>query len=154
MLESGSQRANEVQQLYCNERGFAILDELDRVAKPTTRVAQMALAWIMARPTITAALASAVNRAQVTDIVRASEIALDTESVNRLNSVSDTPPPLSRTRAGVQGLEVPAHMAASPPPVSDENAVRPHAPRGTLRGRLAAGYFQIRVMKKPLRAPP
>ena len=32
MLESGSQRASEVQQLYCNERGFTIVDQLDRVA--------------------------------------------------------------------------------------------------------------------------
>ena len=54
----------------------------------------------MARPTITAALASAVSRAQVAEIVRATEIALDADSVKLLNSVSDTPPPLSRTRAG------------------------------------------------------
>lgn len=101
VLESGSQRANEVQQLYCNERGFAIVDELDHVAETyNASVAQVALAWIMARPTITAALASAVNRAQVTDIVRAADIELDVESVERLNSASDTPPPLSRTRAG------------------------------------------------------
>ena len=101
MLESGSQRASEVQQLYCNERGFTIVDQLDRVAAAcNASVAQIALAWIMARPTITAALASAVSRAQVAEIVRATEIALDADSVKLLNSVSDTPPPLSRTRAG------------------------------------------------------
>ena len=54
----------------------------------------------MARPTITAPLASAISRAQVTEILRATEIALDAESMTALDSVSETPPPLSRTRAG------------------------------------------------------
>ncbi len=54
VLESGSQRASEVQQLYCNDRGFAIVDELDRVAGAhNASIAQIALAWIMARPTVT-----------------------------------------------------------------------------------------------------
>jgi aryl-alcohol dehydrogenase-like predicted oxidoreductase len=101
MLESGSQRAAEVQQLYCNERGFAMIDQLDGVAAAyNASVAQVALAWIMARPTITAVLASAVSRAQTGEIARATDLALDSETVDILNRVSETPPPLSRTRAG------------------------------------------------------
>jgi aryl-alcohol dehydrogenase-like predicted oxidoreductase len=96
-----SQRAAEVQQLYCNERGFAIIDELERVAAAyNASVAQIALAWIMAQPTIAAPLASAANRTQAEEIVGAAEITLDAASVAALTRVSETPPPLSRTRAG------------------------------------------------------
>ncbi len=99
--ESGSLRATEVHQLYCNDRGFAILEEVDRVAKRSNAsVAQIALAWIMARPTITASLASASTRSQLIEIVRAAELTLDPQSVAALDRVSATPPPLSRTRAG------------------------------------------------------
>jgi aryl-alcohol dehydrogenase-like predicted oxidoreductase len=112
--ELASQRAPEVHELYCNDRGFAILEELDRVAsRYNASVAQVALAWIMARSTITAALASASTRSQLIEIVRAANLTLDAESVTALDKVSATPPALSRTRAGA-GVPWTSPRAAQP----------------------------------------
>ncbi|MFN7471673.1 MAG: aldo/keto reductase, partial [Roseiflexaceae bacterium] len=54
-----SPRAGGVQANYMNERGFKILAAVDAVAKELNATSgQVALAWIMARPGITAAIAS------------------------------------------------------------------------------------------------
>ena len=51
---------------YLNERGFRILDALDQVAKRLHATpAQVALAWLMARRTVTAPIASATSLAQL-----------------------------------------------------------------------------------------
>jgi aryl-alcohol dehydrogenase-like predicted oxidoreductase len=95
-----TQRASEVEKLYFNDRGFAILDELDRVAADyNATVPQIALAWIMARPSITAPIASATSTVQLKEIVAATELTLRPESIQSLNNVSDTPPGLATTRA-------------------------------------------------------
>ena len=56
---------------YLNERGLRILKALDEVARPHAGPsrAQVALAWLMARPSITAPIASATNMAQLEDLV-------------------------------------------------------------------------------------
>jgi aryl-alcohol dehydrogenase-like predicted oxidoreductase len=95
-----TQRAAEVQKLYFNDRGFAILDELDRVAAEYgVTVPQIALAWIMARPSITAPIASATSVDQLREIVGAAEIRLDPGAIATLTRVSDSPPQLATTRA-------------------------------------------------------
>ena len=48
-----SPRAASVQQSYFNERGFAVLDALERLAgEHGTTVAAVALAWLLAQPTV------------------------------------------------------------------------------------------------------
>jgi aryl-alcohol dehydrogenase-like predicted oxidoreductase len=95
-----TQRAGEVQKLYFGDRGFAILDELDKVAAEyNATVSQIALAWIMARPSITAPIASATSTAQMEELVGASELPLRPESIQALNKVSDSAPGLGTTRA-------------------------------------------------------
>jgi aryl-alcohol dehydrogenase-like predicted oxidoreductase len=75
---------------YVNERGFRILDVLDQVA---TRLhatpAQIALAWLMARPTVTAAIASATSLAQLQELIGATKLKLDEASMELLNRASD-----------------------------------------------------------------
>jgi aryl-alcohol dehydrogenase-like predicted oxidoreductase len=75
---------------YLNERGFRILNALDQVAKQLQATsAQVALAWLMARPTITAPIASATNLAQLKDLIGATRLKLDEGSVDLLNRASD-----------------------------------------------------------------
>lgn len=74
---------------YLNERGMRILSALDKVAaKVDAKPAQVAIAWLIARPGVTAPIASATNLSQLDDLVRAVELRLDTESVELLNQAS------------------------------------------------------------------
>ncbi len=67
---------------YLNERGKRILAALDEVAaERNTAPAQVALAWLMARPSITAPIASATERRAARPIwSAATRLALDSES--------------------------------------------------------------------------
>src|SRR5437660_2509183 len=50
-----SRRVEGIKRRYLNERGFALLDEVDKVAAAhNATTAQVALAWLLARPSITA----------------------------------------------------------------------------------------------------
>ena len=84
-----SPRATGIQERYMNARGFAILEAVDRVAaRLGARPAQVALAWILARPGITAAIASATTVAQVYELLRAAELHLDPGTVTELDRAS------------------------------------------------------------------
>ena len=74
---------------YLNPRGFALLDVLDDVARAhDASPAQVALAWIMARPGITAPIASATSVAQLDDLLGAARLTLPTEAIARLDTAS------------------------------------------------------------------
>jgi aryl-alcohol dehydrogenase-like predicted oxidoreductase len=85
-----SRRAQQVQNLYMNERGFRILAEVERVASRShTTPAQVALAWIMARPGVTAPIASATSVEQIGELLKAVELQLDAEAITALNTASE-----------------------------------------------------------------
>jgi len=72
-----------------NERGFRILDALDAVAKQHhSTPAGVALAWLIARPSITAPIASATGAGQLTELIEATRLQLDQASIERLNVAS------------------------------------------------------------------
>lgn len=74
---------------YLNERGFRILNALDQVAdKHKAAPAQVALAWLMARPSITAPIASATSVQQVDELIAATRLSLDSASIELLNQAS------------------------------------------------------------------
>jgi aryl-alcohol dehydrogenase-like predicted oxidoreductase len=74
---------------YLNDRGFRILQALDQVAeKRQATPAQVALAWLMARPGITAPIASATKVDQLNDLTRAAALELDNTSLELLNKAS------------------------------------------------------------------
>ena len=84
-----SPRAKRIQERYMNEKGFRILEQLDRAAAAHhATVAQVALAWIMARPGITAAIASATSVEQVRELLGAVDLKLNKEDMTSLDSVS------------------------------------------------------------------
>lgn len=74
---------------YLNDAGFRVLAALDDVAKRCDATpAQIALAWMMARPAITAPIASATNLDQLRDILRAPEIRLDRDAIDQIDRAS------------------------------------------------------------------
>jgi aryl-alcohol dehydrogenase-like predicted oxidoreductase len=74
---------------YLNARGMKILDALDEVARRANATpAQVSLAWLMARPGVTAPIASATNVDQLREILAATEIKLDAEAIEKLDSAS------------------------------------------------------------------
>ena len=74
---------------YLNERGFRILRALDQVAEQYhSTPARVYLAWLMARPSVTAPIASATSLEQLTDLVEATKLALDPSAVEILNQAS------------------------------------------------------------------
>ena len=72
---------------YLNERGLRILAALDAVAaKHGTQPAAIALAWQIARPTITAPIASATSLAQLASLGEAIRVQLDQDDIRRIGS--------------------------------------------------------------------
>jgi aryl-alcohol dehydrogenase-like predicted oxidoreductase len=74
---------------YLTERGNRILKALDDVAKEYgANPAQVAIAWLIARPSVTAPIASATSLAQLKDLVAATELKLDAGAIETLNQAS------------------------------------------------------------------
>jgi aryl-alcohol dehydrogenase-like predicted oxidoreductase len=74
---------------YINDAGFRVLAALNEVAKRYhTKSAQVALAWMMARPAITAPIASATNLDQLREIMQAPEIKLDRDAIEQIDRAS------------------------------------------------------------------
>jgi aryl-alcohol dehydrogenase-like predicted oxidoreductase len=74
---------------YLNDRGFAVLKALDQVseahgATPT----QVAAAWVMAKPGVTAAIASATSLEQMKDLVAAARLTLTADDMAKLDKAS------------------------------------------------------------------
>jgi len=74
---------------YLNDRGFRILAGLDQVAKQHgSTPARVALAWLMARPSITAPIASATSLEQLDELIEATKLKLDHAAIELLNQAS------------------------------------------------------------------
>ncbi len=74
---------------YLNDRGLRILEALDEVsARLGSKPGQVALAWLMARPSITAPIASATNMAQLEELVAATRLKLDRDAMAALDAAS------------------------------------------------------------------
>jgi aryl-alcohol dehydrogenase-like predicted oxidoreductase len=83
-----SQRGGAVKS-YLNDRGFRILKALDDVSEQySAEEASVALAWLIARPSITAPIASVTSLGQLKDLIRAAELKLNTEDIAILDAAS------------------------------------------------------------------
>ncbi|MDE1895137.1 MAG: aldo/keto reductase [Xanthomonadaceae bacterium] len=75
---------------YLNRQGLQVLAALDAVAAAHRATpAQVALAWLMARPGITAPIASATSVEQLNELVGAAELALTRNEIAQLDLASD-----------------------------------------------------------------
>lgn len=85
---SKSPRGGRVKK-YLNDRGFSILDALDSVAKQYgSTPARVSLAWLIARPSVTAPIASATSLEQLDDLIESTKLELDDSSIELLNQAS------------------------------------------------------------------
>jgi aryl-alcohol dehydrogenase-like predicted oxidoreductase len=85
---AGKNRGSRVEK-YFDERGMRILKALDEVALETgAKQATIALAWLLAQPTILAPIASATSVEQLEALVAAPELELTPEQVKQLNDAS------------------------------------------------------------------
>ncbi|MBO0765030.1 MAG: aldo/keto reductase [Hyphomicrobiaceae bacterium] len=72
-----------------NARGKRILAALDEVAARTrSTAASVALAWLIARPGVTAPIASATSLEQLEELIAATRLKLDAEAVKQLDAAS------------------------------------------------------------------
>src|SRR5271154_6727869 len=74
---------------YFDPRGLRILRALDEVAKDASSTpASVALAWLAARPGITAPIASATSVEQLRDLVKGADLKLGPAAIEKLNQAS------------------------------------------------------------------
>ena len=82
---------------YLNDRGFRILQALDQVAERLHAVpAQVALAWLMAHPSITAPIASATSVEQLNELAGATRLELSAADIEQLDRASAYEQPAER----------------------------------------------------------
>ena len=86
---SKSARGSRVEK-YLDHRGIRILAALDYVAeRHGSSLAAVALAWLIARPSITAPIASATSLDQLESLAAAVRLKLDPADIQALNDASD-----------------------------------------------------------------
>jgi aryl-alcohol dehydrogenase-like predicted oxidoreductase len=74
---------------YLNERGFRILAALDKVAAQyRSTPASVAVAWLIARPSVTAPIASATSPGQLDSLIKATQLSLDMSAMAELDKAS------------------------------------------------------------------
>ena len=74
---------------YLNEHGFGVLAALDEVAKRyDAKPVQVALAWLIARPSVTAPIASATNLEQLAELLKSAELKLDAAAIQQIDAAS------------------------------------------------------------------
>lgn len=84
-----SVRGQKIVEKYLDARGLRILKALDEVAENSgARPAQVALAWQLAQPGITAPIASATSIAQLDELVGAAHLKLSRDDLVRLSAAS------------------------------------------------------------------
>lgn len=74
---------------YLDDRGQRILKALDEVASDhQSTPTRVSLAWLIARPSITAPIASATNEEQLKDLIGAPALKFDSAAIEKLNQAS------------------------------------------------------------------
>jgi len=84
-----SMRAGGVQQSYFNDRGWRTLAAVENVARRVNATpSQVALAWVIQRPGMTAPIASATTADQARELLGAANVALDAAATQELDVAS------------------------------------------------------------------
>ncbi len=84
-----SVRGTKIVEKYLDERGQRILAALDEVAEASGATpAEVALAWQIAQPGITAPITSATTQEQLSELIGAARLQLGREALDRLSQAS------------------------------------------------------------------
>jgi aryl-alcohol dehydrogenase-like predicted oxidoreductase len=87
--ESRGQTSQRIQG-YFSEKNWKLLDEMERIGmqKGGYSISQVALAWQLSNPLITAPIIGPKDIAQLEDNLGAAELRLDREQISRLDKIS------------------------------------------------------------------
>src|SRR5580658_9995352 len=84
----GKARGSRVEK-YLDDYGFGVIKALDDVAKRyNAKPVQIAMAWLIARPSVTAPIASATNLEQLAELLKSAEIKLDADAIRQIDAAS------------------------------------------------------------------
>jgi aryl-alcohol dehydrogenase-like predicted oxidoreductase len=84
-----SVRADGVKNRYMNEKGFAAIDKLEEIGKAhNATIAQTAIAWVLANPTVSSAIIGANNLDQLTDTMKGADIELTAKEKAALDEIT------------------------------------------------------------------
>ncbi|PYE51928.1 aldo/keto reductase [Deinococcus yavapaiensis] len=84
-----SERAGGIQRRFFSDQNFAVVEELVRVADAHgAKPAQVALAWLLAKPYMTAPIIGANSVEQLRDLLPAATLRLTPEDITALDEVS------------------------------------------------------------------
>lgn len=85
-----SKRAEGVKRRYMDDRGFRAVEKLEALGKEhDASVAQMAIAWVLANPTVTSAIIGANSVQQLEETMHGAEIALSAEEKEALDEITE-----------------------------------------------------------------
>jgi aryl-alcohol dehydrogenase-like predicted oxidoreductase len=85
-------RAQEVRELYANDRGFAVVDELERIGRAHGKtVGQTALAWLLTNPVVTSPIIGANNPAQLGEALGAVGYRIEPAEMESLHALTRYP---------------------------------------------------------------
>ena len=85
-----SVRGRSVRERYFNDRGWNILSALDSISSSNSATpAQVALAWLLHRPSVTAPISSATSVPQLKELLGSVEIKLSEEEIKLLDEASE-----------------------------------------------------------------
>ena len=74
---------------HFNERALRVLAALEELARELSSTpARLAIAWLIARPSVSAAIASATSLAQLNELIEGAGLKLDAARIERLNQAS------------------------------------------------------------------
>lgn len=81
-----SARADGVKKRYMNEQGFAAVDKLEEIGhRYDATIAQTAIAWVLANPSVSAAIIGANSIDQLTDTLKGGEVKLTPDEKESLD---------------------------------------------------------------------
>jgi aryl-alcohol dehydrogenase-like predicted oxidoreductase len=84
----GRARAGRVTK-YMTDYGYGVIAALDDVAKRyNAKPVQVAMAWLIARPSVTAPIASATNLDQLAELLKSAELKLDAAAMEQIDAAS------------------------------------------------------------------
>ncbi|GLY91576.1 aldo/keto reductase [Actinoallomurus iriomotensis] len=87
--EGDSPRAERAREYLNERRGVAVLGALDEIAAAhDTSLGAVALAWLLAQPTVVAPIASARNTEQLAGLLPIADLTLSADELERLSSAS------------------------------------------------------------------
>jgi aryl-alcohol dehydrogenase-like predicted oxidoreductase len=85
----GTPRAQAVERRYMHAKGFEVLEAVEKVAEQYSATpSQVAIAWILARPSITAPIASTTGIEQTKELIGSLDLKLSAETIAELDKAS------------------------------------------------------------------